>query len=174
MTGDHMTESIKPPYDVALPKITPEIWESYQDEEFIEDSPPWAWTQAAVDFACEIVRPAVWAEIERLRTRLELETAALEQACAAPVDRPVTVEAARAAHETPQPPSKTQLQGIKEAVDAAATALPVLFTMCSKVGLRAGAMAADEILGSIQWAQKELAHMMTADETKASPQAPIA
>ena len=63
--------------------------------------------------------------------------------------------------------SKTQLQGVKEAVDAAATALPVLFTMCSKIGLKEGAMAADEILGSIQWAQKELAHMMTADQTTA-------
>jgi len=62
---------------------------------------------------------------------------------------------------------KTQLQGIKEALDAAATALPVLFTICSKIGLKEGAMAADEILGSIQWAQKELAHMMTADQTTA-------
>jgi hypothetical protein len=61
--------------------------------------------------------------------------------------------------------SKTQLQGIKEAVDAAAIALPVLFTMCSTAGLKPGAMAADEILGSVKWAQKELAHMMTADET---------
>jgi len=60
-------ESISAPHDLALPKITAEIWESYQDEEFIEDYPRWAWTQAAVDFACEIVRPAVWAEIARLR-----------------------------------------------------------------------------------------------------------
>jgi len=58
--------------------------------------------------------------------------------------------------------TREELIGIKQAVDAAAIALPVLFTMCSKVGLREGAMAADEILGSVKFAQKQLAHALEA------------
>jgi hypothetical protein len=41
----------------------------------------------------------------------------------------------------------------------AATALPVLFTMCSKLGFREGATVADEINAGVQTAMKELAHM---------------
>lgn len=54
-----------------------------------------------------------------------------------------------------------QLEAIKQALDAAAIALPVLFTMCSAAKLRAGAMAADEILGSVKFAQKEMAHLLS-------------
>src|SRR5882672_5043836 len=39
-------------------------------------------------------------EIERLRARLQLETAALELSCAAPIEQPITVAAARSAVET--------------------------------------------------------------------------
>ncbi len=41
----------------------------------------------------------VRSEFQRLHALLELETGALEQACAAPVDAPLTVQQARAAHE---------------------------------------------------------------------------
>lgn len=96
------TENIKPPYDVALPKITAEIWESYQDEEFIEDSPRWAWTQAAVDFACEIVRPAVQAEIEHLtreRDELTVRLAELARGWSEAVDWKTERDRLRAALE---------------------------------------------------------------------------
>lgn len=45
-------------------------------------------------------------EIERLRARLQLETAALELSCAAPVDQPITISAARGAVETTAPLSE--------------------------------------------------------------------
>lgn len=61
-------------------------------------------------------------------------------------------------------PSKnqsSQLEAIRQALDAAAIALPVLFNMCTAANLRAGAMAADEILGSVKYAQKEMAHLLS-------------
>lgn len=39
-------------------------------------------------------------DIEKLRARLQLETAALELSCAAPIDQPITIAAARSAVET--------------------------------------------------------------------------
>lgn len=55
---------------------------------------------ASLDHAAspELTRKAA-DEIERLQALLQLETAALEQACAAPVDAPLTVEQARASNE---------------------------------------------------------------------------
>lgn len=71
-------QATKPPYDLALPTITVQMLGDYGQEGFFEktDKPVNGvagvnWSQASVDFACEIVRPAVWAEIERLRAALE-------------------------------------------------------------------------------------------------------
>jgi hypothetical protein len=66
--------AVKPPFDVALPVITDEILEAYGGGlTFIEQNER-DWTSEAVDFAAEIVRPAVQ---ERIR-ELEAILAAIE------------------------------------------------------------------------------------------------
>jgi hypothetical protein len=52
-----------------------------------------------IEVVARFIRALV-AENKYVRARLELETAALEQACAAPVDQPLTVQAARGTVET--------------------------------------------------------------------------
>lgn len=47
---------------------------------------------------------------------------------------------------------------IDTALSGAAKALPVLFTMLTKAGLREGAMVADEINGNVLCAIKQLSH----------------
>lgn len=61
-------------------------------------------------------------EIERLQALLALETAALEQACAAPVDAPLTVQQARAGHEPRTPLSDDQLIAIADQFDSSGCA----------------------------------------------------
>lgn len=64
--------------------------------------------------------------------------------------------ASRRAAETPAEPHWPL---IDTALQGAANALPVLFTMLTKVGLREGAMVADEINGNVLCAIKQLAHV---------------
>lgn len=47
---------------------------------------------------------------------------------------------------------------VHTALDDAAKALPVLFDMCAAAGLRQGAVVADEILGNVNAARKQLTH----------------
>jgi hypothetical protein len=85
-----MTEPLNE-FEVALPNITPEIWNTYQDKEFIVDDPRWAWTPAAAAFAREVVQPAVQSELSHLReinsnlkAALETMSVLLEQDLALP------------------------------------------------------------------------------------------
>jgi hypothetical protein len=85
----------------------------------------------------------------------------------------------RRVHVSELPTSKerslptTSLEWIAHALNDAATALPVLFTMLTKIGARDGAMVADEILGHVKCAQKECARLVEAErrtpETTAEP-----
>lgn len=61
----------------------------------------------------------------------------------------------------------TELEWISYALNDAATALPVLFTMLAKIGAREGAMVADEILGHVKTAQKQCAHLLEAQHRAA-------
>lgn len=56
---------------------------------------------------------------------------------------------------------------IDQALKGAATALPVLFTMCTKLGFREGATVADEINANVLTAIKQFGHIRAA----LSPQA---
>jgi hypothetical protein len=58
---------------------------------------------------------------------------------------------------------KTELEWIAYALNDAAVALPVLFTMLAKIGAREGAMVADEILGHVKCAQKQCSHLVEAE-----------
>lgn len=53
-----------------------------------------------------------------------------------------------------------ELELLRIALDGAAKAVPVLFTILANAGLREGAMVADEINANIMTARKELAHLM--------------
>jgi hypothetical protein len=64
--------AVRPPFDVALPAITDEILEAYGGGfTFIKQNER-DWTQEAVDFAAEIVRPAVQRRIRELEAALQL------------------------------------------------------------------------------------------------------
>lgn len=62
---------------------------------------------------------------------------------------------------------KTELEWIAHALNDAAVALPVLFTMLAKIGAREGAMVADEILGHVKCAQKQCGHLVEAERRAA-------
>lgn len=64
---------------------------------------------------------------------------------------------------------KTDLEWIAYALNDAATALPVLFTMLTKIGARDGAMVADEILGHVKSAQKNCSHLIERERTANEP-----
>lgn len=53
-----------------------------------------------------------------------------------------------------------ELEWLRIALDGAGKALPVLFTMLTKAGLREGAMVADEINANVVTANRELARIL--------------
>lgn len=53
-----------------------------------------------------------------------------------------------------------ELEWLRIALDGAGKAVPVLFTMLAKVGLKEGAMVADEINANIITANRELARIL--------------
>lgn len=54
-----------------------------------------------------------------------------------------------------------ELEWLRIALSGAANAMPVLFTMLAKAGLREGAMVADEINANIITANRELQHILS-------------
>ena len=85
-----MSDHIKPPYDVALPKITPEVYEAYGGNVHLIRPDNNDWSVVAVDFAVEIVRPAVQDRIDTLESQRAQTTALLN----AGAERINTLEAA--------------------------------------------------------------------------------
>jgi hypothetical protein len=89
-----MSDHIKPPYDVALPKITPEVYEAYGGNVHLIRPDNNDWSVVAVDFAVEIVRPAVQDRIDTLESQ-RAQAAALLNAGAGRIN---TLEAALREH----------------------------------------------------------------------------
>ena len=57
--------------------------------------------------------------------------------------------------------TQADLEWLRIALDGAGNALPVLFTMLTKIGCREGAVVADEINANIITARKELSHLFS-------------
>lgn len=117
------------------------------------------------NYCCSILLPAeeasaLLAEIDRLQPMAEswesYEATQDRKAAAGLTDE--------TAAELHWPLIDTALQG-------AANALPVLFTMLTKAGLREGAMVADEINGNVLCAIKQLAHGRRPALKTSAPQA---
>ncbi len=102
--------------------------------------------QAAVINAWSMESPARAWTTDVARAALVAKFTRLERRCAEMEKRIVTA---------------ADLEWIRISIDGAATALPVLFTMCTKVGLREGATVADEINGDIITAKRELARILS-------------